>query len=142
MAEKSHGVNGKICGGGCELCLYVWQKKKLKILCVVWEAAWNEMRRDSSEMNPGWSLASTNQITTKGSEASEWEAGRAGASRKEKKKSSRLETPRVERHRDGKRMSASCLIGTESAARLPVRAIALIGLVVDAPAGVSRATAK
>lgn len=71
LAENSHGGNVKVFGSGCELCLYVWQKKKLKILCIVWEAAWNEMRRDSSEMNPGWSLASANQITTKGSEASE-----------------------------------------------------------------------
>lgn len=29
------------------------------------EAAWNKIRRDSSEMNPGWSLAPANQITTK-----------------------------------------------------------------------------
>lgn len=72
---KTSGSGGG--GGGGALCLYVWQKKKLKILCVVWEAAWNETRRDSSEMNPGWSLASANQITTKGIEASEWEEGRA-----------------------------------------------------------------
>lgn len=43
--------------------------KKLKILGIVWETAWNEIRRDSSEMNPGWSLAPVNQITTKGSRA-------------------------------------------------------------------------
>lgn len=44
-------------------------KEKLKILSIVWETAWNEIRRDSSEMNPGWSLAPANQITTKGSSA-------------------------------------------------------------------------
>ena len=44
-------------------------EEKLKILGIVWETAWNEIRRDSSEMNPGWSLAPANQITTKGSSA-------------------------------------------------------------------------
>lgn len=44
-------------------------EEKLGIVGIVWETAWNEIRRDSSEMNPGWSLAPANQITTKGSRA-------------------------------------------------------------------------
>lgn len=42
---------------------------KLKIQGIVWETAGNEIKRDSSEMNPGWPLAPVNQITTKGSRA-------------------------------------------------------------------------
>lgn len=126
------------------MCLYVWQRKKLKILCVVWEAAWNETRGDSSEMNPGWSLASANQITTKGSEASEREEGGWEPARKKKKRKivpgwKLLEWSGME---TGRGASASCLIGNEISAGLPVRAVALIALVVDAPAGVSRANAK
>lgn len=115
------------------------KKKKLKIPCVVWEAAWNEMRRDSSEMNPGGSLAPANQITTKGSEASEREAGWAGASKKKVPGWKLLERSGGE---SGRRVSATRLIGDGRAAGLPVRATALIALVVDAPAGVSRANAK
>lgn len=44
-------------------------EERLGILGIVWGMAWNEIRRDSSEMNPGWSLAPANQITTKGSGA-------------------------------------------------------------------------
>lgn len=42
----------------------------------------------------------------------------------------------------GRIVSASCLIGNERAARLHVRPVVLIGLVANAPAGVSRANAK
>lgn len=97
--------------------------EKLKMLCVVWEAAWNETRRDSSEMNPGWSLAPANQITTKGSEASEREAGWAGASKKKVPGWKFLEWSGGETVR---RVSATCLIGDERVAGLPVRAAALI----------------
>lgn len=52
------------------LCCYQeTYEEKFKIPGIVWETAWNEIRRDSSEMNPGWSLAPANQITTKGSRA-------------------------------------------------------------------------
>lgn len=127
------------------VCLFAWQQeKKLKIPCVVWEAACNEMRRDSSEMNPGWSLASANQITTKGSEASDWEPAKK---EKRKRKKERNKVPgwkllEWSSTEAGRRVSAWCLIGNERAAGLPVRAIALIASVVDAPAGVSRANAK
>ncbi len=71
-------------------------EEKLKILGIVWETAWNEIKRDSSEMNPGWSLAPANQITTKGSRA--WGNLSAG--------SYGLETP-AEEQRDGGEYTAN-----------------------------------
>lgn len=53
-------------------CFYAVSRRRVRRslrLQAVWETAWNEIRIDSSEMNPGWSLAPANQITTKGSSA-------------------------------------------------------------------------
>lgn len=102
-------------------------EEKLKILDIVWETAWNQIRRDSSEMNPGWSLAPANQITTKGSRAcGNLSAGSYG-----------LETP-VEKQRHGASTQRAYLIGNGRVPEFPCT-MHLIAFVTDAPAGVSKA---
>lgn len=82
-------------------------------------------------MNPGWSLAPANQITTKGSRAcGNLSAGSYG-----------LETP-AEKQRDGASAQQMYLTGDERAPELPWRTKHLIAFVMDAPAGVSKANAN
>lgn len=82
-------------------------------------------------MNPGWSLAPANQITTKGSRA--WANLSAG--------SQGLETP-GEEQRDGARTQQMYLTGDERVPDSPQRTVHLIAFVMDAPAGVSKANAN
>lgn len=82
-------------------------------------------------MNPGWSLAPANQITTKGSRA--WGNLSAG--------SYGLETP-GEEQRDGASTQQMYLTGDERLPEFPWRPPHLIVFVMDAPAGVSKANAN
>lgn len=112
-------------------CYHETCEETLKILGIVWETAWNEIRRDSSEMNPGWSLAPANQITTKGSSA--WGNLSVG--------SYGLEIL-GEEQRDGASTQQMYLIGDEGVAEFPWKTRRLIAFVIDAPAGVSKANAN
>lgn len=82
-------------------------------------------------MNPRWSLAPANQITTKGSRA--WGNLSAG--------SYGLETPGGEK-RDGASTQQMYLIGDEGVPGFPWRTMHLIAFVMDAPAGVSKVNAN
>lgn len=82
-------------------------------------------------MNPGWSLAPANQITTKGSRA--WRNLSAG--------SYGLETP-AEEQRDGASTQQMYMTGDERVPEIPWRTMYPISFVIDAPAGVSKANAN
>lgn len=101
------------------------------------EAAWNKIRRDSSEMNLGWSLAPANQITTKRQRSMRGGGVLESASEKLRAGNSTSGAAKTQRAR-GK----MCLIGDERAPEFPRRAAPLIAFVRSAPAGVSRANAN
>lgn len=82
-------------------------------------------------MNPGWSLAPANQITTKGSRA--WGNLSAG--------SYALETL-GEEQRDGASTKQTYLTGDERVPEFPWRTMQLISFVMNAPVGVSKANAN
>lgn len=100
VASSKH-VGGEAGGG-----------RSLRFRASFGEAAWNKIRRDSSEMNPGWSLAPANQITTQRQRSMCWCLVFLPA------ESYGLETPRAER-RDAASARQMRLIGDERAPEFP-----------------------